>query len=757
MVRALRVIKKIICFPNQSPGSDQLGQMAIFVALIFQVLFVFFAMVVNVGLLVHHKINLQSSADLAAYYGAMRQAEMLNASAHINYQIRQTWKLFVWRYRTIGMSGDETNNPFDGGGDNKIKNGEDTDDLPGGMNDSLKFYYDTPPFCVAYDIIRESPGTQNLCKLISSQTKSTKIFDAPKISGVFPGISILQNFEAQIASAAEAALKSCGEWGGYNYLTLAKFAVAYKMEVNARKSLLLGMTKKISETGDDFLDIDGESVREGSLKVLKKNLTAPNQDSLKETDFKFLNSLGVDGCNAVGVAAIDPPRWLSEIKIAPTFSYADFECKSSPNEKNTVPKSFPNQLPYHMSNDTSKLTDKTRQQINEIRDIAQSESDLENALFSYTAGFEKNPWCLAYVGVAAKTAPNIPFSPFGSVTLEAKAYAKPFGGKFGPWYNRTWGPSESRSNGDDSNRIESQLPRRYVPGEPLDFDPLSSEGRQPNFNRYPGDQLGMRSRLSVAHWAMILHELARAKVGGSFNNFGRNKANATDYEPAIDYFPSPAKLSILEDGDALSWNSDSDTPVKMRELEMLAVAPDVFDTTYYSIEPNFYENYYKRITAGKLLPAIGYTAPMRPDFGGRLRKDDTWISYGVKDQIAQTVIMGANTDSGLNLTKWNYLLTKPEHLLTSWIPKSLLDYSLDETRFGKCDNRKDLPSDPIPTSVPFKWMPSEFPNPGDCVVGGRTGYSVKLTAESFLKRTDLPLGGDGGSTGAIINVPPDDF
>ncbi|MFN9066527.1 MAG: pilus assembly protein TadG-related protein, partial [Bdellovibrionales bacterium] len=41
------------------------GQVAIFIALLFQVLFLFFAMVVNVGLLVHHKINLQNSVDLA--------------------------------------------------------------------------------------------------------------------------------------------------------------------------------------------------------------------------------------------------------------------------------------------------------------------------------------------------------------------------------------------------------------------------------------------------------------------------------------------------------------------------------------------------------------------------------------------------------------------------------------------------------------------------------------------------------------------
>src|SRR3989344_4629926 len=84
---------------------NQKGQVAIFVALIFQIIFVFFALLINIGLIVHHKINLQQSTDLAAYYGAMKQAESLNTIAHINFQIKQAWKLLTWRYRIVGTFG----------------------------------------------------------------------------------------------------------------------------------------------------------------------------------------------------------------------------------------------------------------------------------------------------------------------------------------------------------------------------------------------------------------------------------------------------------------------------------------------------------------------------------------------------------------------------------------------------------------------------------------------------------------------------
>ena len=72
---------------------NERGQAAIFIALMFNVLFVFFAMAINVALVVHDKINLQNSADLAAYYAASKEAELFNVMAHENYAIRQSWKV----------------------------------------------------------------------------------------------------------------------------------------------------------------------------------------------------------------------------------------------------------------------------------------------------------------------------------------------------------------------------------------------------------------------------------------------------------------------------------------------------------------------------------------------------------------------------------------------------------------------------------------------------------------------------------------
>ncbi|MCC7404509.1 MAG: hypothetical protein IT288_08950, partial [Bdellovibrionales bacterium] len=90
--------------PSQ-PVMNENGQTAIFIAMIFQVLFILFAMTINVAMVVHDKINLQNSVDFAAYYAAQKQAEVLNAIAHSNYQIRQSWKVLAWRYRVLGTLG----------------------------------------------------------------------------------------------------------------------------------------------------------------------------------------------------------------------------------------------------------------------------------------------------------------------------------------------------------------------------------------------------------------------------------------------------------------------------------------------------------------------------------------------------------------------------------------------------------------------------------------------------------------------------
>jgi hypothetical protein len=88
---------------KRHPARNNLGQISIVAAsLMATTFFLFFAFVVNTGMLVHAKINLQNAADLAAYAGAATQARQLEKIGMLNYDLRRQYKKFLYRYYVIG-------------------------------------------------------------------------------------------------------------------------------------------------------------------------------------------------------------------------------------------------------------------------------------------------------------------------------------------------------------------------------------------------------------------------------------------------------------------------------------------------------------------------------------------------------------------------------------------------------------------------------------------------------------------------------
>jgi hypothetical protein len=68
----------------------------------------FFAFVLNTGMLVNAKINLQNAADVAAYAGASVQARQMNQISFLNYELRRQYKKFLFRYYVMGNMAQDT-------------------------------------------------------------------------------------------------------------------------------------------------------------------------------------------------------------------------------------------------------------------------------------------------------------------------------------------------------------------------------------------------------------------------------------------------------------------------------------------------------------------------------------------------------------------------------------------------------------------------------------------------------------------------
>ncbi|PWU13640.1 MAG: hypothetical protein C5B49_14245 [Bdellovibrio sp.] len=718
------------------------GQIAIFVALIFQVLFVFFAMVVNVGLLVHHKINLQNSVDLAAYYGAMKQAESMNAIAHVNYQLRQAWKLMVWRYRMLGMAGDTINHPYDSV--NKTLRGPGSVDQP---FTAANGQVCPTSFCINYPVFDLMEPNEDYCRDMCAGV-NIPLLGIPSENGINFGLaegilgSLARSIEDASRNLVDKTKRQCRISSSLTWFALARFILAYRQEMKNRKQVLNHLANDISYSTTDLRDIDGDSVRAGAATTFYKNLTAQNQEQIdinqaetgsraggaggNQGSFTFYNALGETACQGTDGNDQIPPKWLNEIFLTPLYVYLEGDCDGHTSigfEPRIINAGGTFSKPRYGDGLDPAMIDQLVNLITDPNDL----NAPANRLWHTTVGYEKNPWCAAYVGVQATTSPKIPFSPFGAVKLTARAFAKPFGGRIGPWYYREWPQGAAASQGAD--KIDPNLPPRMVSGEAPPA--VSNDSLQADFSRYTGDQIGTKSTLSMGQVTSAIWQRNQPPTQAKWDYYNHLISSTDLSDPA-------------STGDILAWDSQGNKTVALRDLEIAFVIPDQFDITYYSIEPDFWRNY-----AVRLMNRDDFAnTQVRGDLGYRKGAGQPYESMTVRDQI---VFSRTN-----NIYPWNMLsyyiganqgaTTAFIETLTSWHMTQPGDYRLDPVdRFGQCQER-------------FVINDAQPPNaavPGNCFAGGRTGYSVKMVDGEYLQGSDLEFGGEGVS-GPLSNAWTED-
>lgn len=655
--------------------------MAIFIALIFQVLFVFFAMIVNIGLIVHDKINLQNSVDIAAYYGAQRQAEMLNAIAHQNYEVRQAWKLLAWRVRVLGDMGNR-NHPLQKRNMGKIF--KEASAYGNAQVQSLR----VPTVCINNELWGIK---QNLCS--DEKIHIPELPDFKIINPFFP-----LNFVAKITTGIlkKAANQDGSKTGPMNFNIALRWARAYRVQIAKSKETMRAYADLLSKEPTDFTDIYGGSASLGALKTLKNNLTRANAKALAdggEQSFRFFNSLGSG----------DRKKWLNEVPIYPAIYYTDLY-----QEKGW--KAVIKQINGKGSENRPVKDLKP----NDEEDIFRNEPQNVNDLYHSIYGAEKNPWMMAYVGVYAETKPRKPYLPFGEpITLKAKAFAKPFGGRIGPWYYARWPETSPRSVGNDDQRIDILAPLPLDEKGALTASASMKDLGVPNYSRFPGDRLGLNSLAALALFKDEITKAGRSIDPGSYSGTptggdGLAMATAGVFDGINNVLPM-----LRYQG---PW---------IRELEVAAIAPDLFDATYYSVERDSYHNYSKPSVGGKILKEIPYDI-------GSIQIGEV----GVKN-IADQISIATKYESPL-MNFW--MIKNPNHLLTGWAPSGAFQYNFPKEVFGECISEST----------------DNTPVPGKCARGGRVGYSVKIISEDYLNSSELPLGGEG-LKGRIKNPPPADF
>lgn len=658
------------------------GQSAIFVALMFNVLFVFFAMSLNVAMVIHDKINLQNSVDLGAYYAAQKQAEILNAMAHQNYAIRQSWKLASWRYRVLGTMGLD-------------RSGVKHPTITGSTSDTPYQPAIRPSLCMTYktgtneqDLWEDVPPRENLCN-----SENTRVPPLPQVRIIAGFLGINHGIAALSRQLRLQFARQSDKHGAFNWWYGSSIMHAFRLDQRNRKQVIFGLARGLSSTKEDFVDLDGNSVLAGVRKTIEKNLTYTNRERLGE--IQMFNSLG----------GLEPKSWLSEISIAPTLLYTDVRRGEGLQSVAKPITELPERedamefllAPYPNGLDGQSL----------VPWSSSGYGFLQDSDFQFSMGVEKNPWAMAYVGIKVETTPRQVFFPVsGALKMVARAFAKPFGGRLGPWYSEKWDKGSPTSTGQE---VDGLLPPRVSPGS---FGDANDYRRLPNYSRYPGDEIGLASNMAQ----------------NGLKDLRKIKSQRLDFYKNI-------KEDMASSGvnDILAWDGASNQPPLIRNYELAAISPDLFDITYYSIEPNFTENYWQRIVANKARLGIPGDVVVRTDLG---HNSNIIPNYNVQQQMSV-----ART---LQKSEPFFYVRDRSHLLTSWLPgPGTYNYGEESANlFGRCELADD--------SLKVR-------NPGSCVAGGRTGYSVKLVSRDYLLSNRIRAGGAEASPNSILNPPPSDW
>ncbi|MES2802276.1 MAG: Tad domain-containing protein [Bdellovibrionota bacterium] len=805
---------------------NEKGQVGIFVALIFQVIFVFFAMLVNVGLVVHHKINLQQSTDLAAYYGAMKQAEIMNVMGHVNFQIRQAWKLMSWRYRVLGTFGLERNSnvpggaipiqfpvtwPSVGGTLRPVYNSSSRDFSCNGAgpNSQGLTVTDVPFMCMGHNgfgdwISAPSGQTETYCKVDCRAIENMSAFAISEIPPVGTSAIFGNNFGNSVQSAinkANSILKGvCRSLGPITTQMLALYYGNYIKDTQNRRAFIYMMNKNLGLREDQMLDIEGNSVLTGVQNTLKNNLTEANLTSMNATSISALN-----GVKSFGGGTSFAEAMLKEIAFQRLLFFmvdCDYNSGSATGLKSLY-QGGSGELDPTILTDLPQIMDAGG--ITAIQDLFRLNTEQSNTL-----GYEKNPWIQVYYGVKATSEPKIPFLPLAKIKLHAVSFAKPFGGSIGPWYFKNWdsGMDDNKGRNDWENRTDINLPRRNISGLPS--NPTLKDSREFffNYSTHIGDtfsngsaasDVSNKAGLANTDIVALYHNMLANKYGQANSPASSNKiedANKNQFQKPSRWPRYSDWYHLASDVRDPNWDplavdrQDGVANAKntyMRDIELTVVSPNQFDATYYSIEPDFFTNYADKLKPNIIAKIAGATGISQPpiiplDYGhrGATSVPGIPVVFNVRHQIqvthdlfkeAAANIVGLNGNSNQAMRfGLDVLASKQSSLLTGWtfLNLSSTGYSTfpgPETGggkfsmlFGTCDKNEALNPWTDNFKAPYEIDGSLPPVPGNCVTGGRTGYSVKLISSELLRpgKSFDNLGGPG-TTGQIKNPVPEEF
>ncbi len=420
-------------------------------ALFISSLIMLFAFTVNVGMLVHAKINLQNAADAAAYAGAAVQARQLTSVAYLNYEIRRAVKEFSYLFAVKGSQALSCfpQEPVGQSVDSRCYQGHprfnfaiwDPRNSPADNENQDEFYI--PTMCMVY------APENNYC-----QKKA--VAGVPQFQGG-GSFGVADPIIAEVISATNIIIgrktNDCEMRTSFNRQIVAWWLFSLKPTVDQLSFGALNPNER--DYPFDVGGIDG-------LGIL------PRLALLRARIDRLEDSLNLNLANE-GLGSSITAATIDSIKDPNRTDYFERPIQAYLSAKNNLPEVgadngifsnvemvelIPNSSPFPQNTKLKNPSVLTR-----FNDITHAIT-IANALFvgnapaggsceqhrearnvqSFLFGVAKDPAVPTYYAVKLKADARLLFSPFpargGTISISAYSAAKPFGSRIGPDLNR---------------------------------------------------------------------------------------------------------------------------------------------------------------------------------------------------------------------------------------------------------------------------------------------------------------------------------
>lgn len=494
---------------NNRQGSlrDQCGQITIFFSTTILILITFLAFIINVGVFVKAKINLQNATDAAAYAGASVQARQLSDIAYLNWEMRNVYKEWMFKYYILGglnlvSVSEGKNSPNQVGTNTSFKMQASKGFSKRAVVDSYNF----PSVCIDF----AEAGSVGLCTkyLVPGLPRfsSSNVLGMDEVTNAF------------VDSIVSEKAKDCSRRSQINFFTANAWAYHVNVDDPSLKNISDQAPQIALESGGAFPNAFELALRIRNLEAVVNH--APYESVCANT------GTGVNCKRTMDDIIGNPSIGIKAERIAKAYqsgarnlgSESDSEMRASftltelaprpytdatENSLSTllIPKNHPTALnkfyvdlkimPINYATFYTAFAPNTGQYDN----IAGAGSPISEGqctatkiglpVAGYPLGFVKNQDVLTYYAVKGEANFVGLFNPFSDqfIKLSAFAAAKPFGGRIGPHifdvkdstkvFPRENKKSSSYISALDTTNPPDQYgdavvgPPKYYPGAPL--------------------------------------------------------------------------------------------------------------------------------------------------------------------------------------------------------------------------------------------------------------------------------------------------